>query len=370
MAVAGIDMKITPVIIGVISVAVLLAFLLFIGYGMTPPDAHDVRLKYEDSLVSLDGVTGVCTYPDTNEIGVMVENQSVADNLPPKIGGCPIRVTVTGKLTTYSASAAPITAGVYAGPGSQPASRAAESSLVIPDPNTNSRDVKAYAASTTPTGTDRPVVGGISVGSAAFPRAAGTLGLVVKNATGNNLYVLSCAHVLAFNSAGDFTSIGTPVWQPGGYNAGSPVDQIATLARYVPITFFRSGTNYADAAIARLEVSGLPYQVLDPTNGTFYTLNGTATVAVGDTVRKSGITTGVTTNLVLSTDAVVRVFVTENKWAIFRDQIITGAIGEPGDSGAAVDKDGRFVGLYFAGSDNIGIICKAQYILEPLNVTI
>jgi hypothetical protein len=360
-------MKITPVIFGIAGVAVLIALLVLSSYGASTPDAGDVALKYQDSMVTREGVTGICTYPDTNEIGIMVENQSVADSLPQSLDGCPVRVMVTGKLTTYSTStASPVTAWIETGPGAQPS----RESLGLPDPDTTPFNASAYATSLSPTGTDRPVVGGISIGSAAFPRAAGTLGLVVKNATDGTLYVLSCAHVLAFNSAGEFTSIGTPVWQPGGYNTGSSIDQIATLTRYVPITFFRSGTNYADAAIARLEVIGLPYQVLDPENGTFYTLNGTTSVGVGDTVRKSGITTGVTMSRVLSIDAIVRVYVTDNKWAFFRDQVITGPIGEPGDSGAAVDHDGKFVGLYFAGSDNIGIICKAEYILDPLSVTI
>jgi hypothetical protein len=360
-------MKITPVIIGITAAIVLVVLLIFIGYGTAPPDAGEVALKYQDSMVSREGVTGMCTYPDTNEIGIFVENQSVADTLPKCLEGCPVRVTVTGKLTTYSTStASPVAAWIETGPGGT----ISAGPLAVPDPNMTPFDVNAYAASISPTGTDRPVVGGISIGSAAFPHAAGTLGVVVKNSTDTTLYVLSCAHVLALNSAGDFTSIGTPVWQPGGYNAGSSGDQIATLTQYVPITFFRSGTNYADAAIARLEVNGLPYQILDPENGTFYTLNGMTNVSVGDTVRKSGITTGVTTSQVLSTDAIVRVYVTDNKWALFRDQIVTGPIGEPGDSGSAVDLDGKFVGLYFAGSDNVGIVCKAGNILDTLNVTL
>ena len=41
-----------------------------------------------------------------------------------------------------------------------------------------------------------------------------------------------------------------------------------------------------------------------------------------------------------------------------------------GDSGSAVDKNGNFVGLLFAGSDVNTIVCKAQYILTPLKITV
>jgi hypothetical protein len=45
-------------------------------------------------------------------------------------------------------------------------------------------------------------------------------------------------------------------------------------------------------------------------------------VNIGDSVRKSGRTTGVTTNTVFDTDATVKVWYTSSKWAIFYDQIL------------------------------------------------
>jgi len=342
----------TAIVLGILGIGGLIILLLFMSFGGAEPDASLISQKYEDTLFSCEGVTGICTSPDTHEIMVMVENQSVADTLPTTLDGCQVRVMVTGKLTTHGASVGGET------PDSQVSLPATPTqvSQMTSGPNVS-------AVSITRTGTDRPVVGGISVGSAGFPRAAGTLGIVVEDTSGENQYVLSCAHVLAFNSDGDFVPIGTPVWQPGGYNAGSSGDQIAILSRYIPITYYRTGTNYADAAIASLEVSGLPYRVLD-------SKNSTTNVSAGDIVRKSGITTGVTMSQVLATDALARVYVTEEKWALFRDQIITDAIGAPGDSGSAVDLDGKFVGLYFAGSENISIICKAEHILGPLNVNV
>ncbi len=45
-------------------------------------------------------------------------------------------------------------------------------------------------------------------------------------------------------------------------------------------------------------------------------------------------------------------------WAIFRDQIVvsTSGFSAGGDSGSAVDKNGKFVGLLFAGSDTVTIV--------------
>lgn len=142
---------------------------------------------------------------------------------------------------------------------------------------------------------------------------------------------------------------GTLVLQPAGSRAAAERNRIGNLTHFTGIVFSRSGVNYADAAITRLEVDGLPGLVLDAANGTFYTLNGTTTVTRGDTVQKSGITTGVTTGQVIATDAFVRVFFTDDQWAIFRDQVLTGTIGSAGDSGSAVDKDGRLSGSTLPG---------------------
>jgi hypothetical protein len=73
---------------------------------------------------------------------------------------------------------------------------------------------------------------------------------------------------------------------------------------------------------------------------------------------------------VLATDATARIFVDPDEWGLFHDQIVTGTLGGPGDSGSAVDEDGKFVGLLSAGSENITIVCKAEHILGPLGITV
>ena len=359
-------MKIPLISIGIVVVLLLVIILLGAGTGEAPPDYQEVKKQHEDSLVAMEGVTGVCTYPDTHEIVVMIEDEHMAAAIPPTIDGYPVRVVVTGKLTAHVAAAPLVPAATpFPDSDSLPFATTAE-----PARHLNPAGLDAYAASITPTGIARPLIGGISVGNAGFPGSVGTLGLVVTGAEGDGLYGLSCAHVLALGRDGMVVPLGTPVLQPAGSRAPAERSRIGNLTHFTTIAFSRSGVNYADAAITRLEVDGLPGLVLDAANGTFYTLNGTTTVTRGDTVRKSGITTGVTTGQVIATDAIVRVFFTDDQWAIFRDQVLTGTIGSAGDSGSAVDRDGRFVGLYFAGSDTAGVVCKAEHILGPLGVTI
>lgn len=41
---------------------------------------------------------------------------------------------------------------------------------------------------------------------------------------------------------------------------------------------------------------------------------------------------------------------------------------ESGDSGSLVDKNGGFVGLAFAASTEVAVVCKAKYIVEELGL--
>jgi hypothetical protein len=365
-------MKIASVIIGILVIALVLVILSGSGPGGNHPDIQEVKKQHEDAVLAMDGVTGMCTFPGRDEIVVMVENQSMADTIPHELDSYPVTVIVSGKLTAQDTLSlyTPVVPPASGRQDRADPSLGTNGSPPAPDGNMIQMDITTSAARITRRGISRPVVGGVSGGPAEFSRKPGTLGLVVSDFTGRELYVLSCAHILAMSDDGIYVPIGTPVRQPGGYRADNATDRIGVLTGYTRISFFFSGSNYADAAIARLEVAGLPGTVLGPSNGTFYTLNGTTTVTRGDTIRKSGLATGVTTGQVLSTDAFVRVFITPDKWALFRDQIVTTHIGDPGDSGAAVDKEGKFVGLYYAGSDTAGVICKAQYILGPLGVTV
>jgi hypothetical protein len=312
----------------------------------------EVREKHEKSIFTIQGVTGVADDPTTQEIVVMVERPEHVKNIPEKLDGYGVRVEVTGKIQALKSEPdtdifrdfQPLALNKYSGLAGVRYSR---------------------------TGVNRPVFGGISVGSAAIPTSAGTLGLVVSDKGGSNNYVLSNAHVFAMDDSANFVPLGTAIWQPGGYDGRASSNVIGALSKYTFISFYTNpSTNYADAAIGSLSVPGNKGQVLDSGNTKFYSISGIATVTSRDTVRKSGRTTGVTTAQVIYPSASVQVYYTDTKWAILNDQIITRAFSSPGDSGSAVDKRGHFVGLLYAGSNTVSVICKAQYILGPLGITV
>lgn len=320
-------------IIIVLAISVL---FISIASGANQPGIKEVKEKHESDLFAIDGVSGISVDEVKGEIIIYIEKSEVSRKAPKILEGFPVKHVVTGRIKALQATTATET-------------------LIIP------------AATYSRTSLQRPVFGGISLGNARIPNAAGTLGLV----TSNN-YVLSNAHVLAMDSNANFVSIGTAAWQPGGYDGGSSSNTIGKLYKYIPIgfnSFFAN--NYADAAIATLTVGGNKKSILNAANNGFYTISGSTTVSTGDTVRKSGRSTGVTTNTVNSQSASVRVYYTNSKWAIFKDQIL---VNQPfiqaGDSGSAVDKNNNFVGLVFAGSDTIGVVCKARYIISGLGVTV
>jgi hypothetical protein len=95
---------------------------------------------------------------------------------------------------------------------------------------------------------------------------------------------------------------------------------------------------------------------------------GLGNVAVGDTVKKSGRTTGVTVDEVLGTDAAANVQYDAGV-AYFEDQIIAGPMSAGGDSGSVVyDQYGNAIGLLFAGSDTVTIINPIQEVFKALNI--
>ncbi len=303
--------------------------------GAVQPKLKEVREKHEPELFAIEGVSGVSVDEVTGEIIVYIENPEISRKVPKKLEGFPVRHEVIGRIEALK-SQAPI---------------------VI------------QTATYSRTGINRPVFGGISVGNPYI--TAGTLGLVTVNNLGI-IVVLSNAHVLALDGSADFLPINTTqIWQPGSYDNTS-ANTIGYLKNYIPIIFNDlNATNYADAAISNLTVDGNQSSILNKTNDGFYTISGNTTVSIRDTVRKSGRTTGVTTNRVTNTQASVKVYYTSSKWAIFKDQIL---VRQPfsagGDSGSAVDKEGKFVGLLFAGSDTITVVNKAKYIISGLGISV
>jgi len=184
--------------------------------------------------------------------------------------------------------------------------------------------------------------------------------------------ILSNAHVIAMEpGTAEFLDIGTPIIQPGTRDGGRLVNQVGELEAYIPINFEPEAENYADAAICTIDprVDASPgEQFYEEGN---YWVEGWTEVSEGDIVRKSGRTTGVTTGEVIHTNASVLVWYGDQS-AYFVDQIVVTqenwSFIAPGDSGSAVDKDGEFVGLVFAGSETCAVISKAEHIIEGLGI--
>jgi hypothetical protein len=312
------------------------------------PDIKEARKHAEEMLLPLEGIAGISHREDPPRIIVYLEHEKYKDRVPVSIDGFKTEVVVIGKVKALSL-------------------------LQLEE---RIKPSYTYSEPVSRTARVRPIVGGISIGvpeSAYGGKMAGTLGLVVKDKDSyGNYYILSCAHVIAMNSKAQFLPSGTAVLQPGTYDGGTIDDKVGELYKYIVITFGPKGKNYADAAIAKITISDhLVGQVLDSDNQNTYTINGTVEVSVGDSVRKSGRTTGVNSNTVLDTNATVKVWYSSSKWAVFYDQILVDQpFVESGDSGSPVDKDGKFVGLAFAGSSSVAVVCKAKYITSGLGVTI
>jgi hypothetical protein len=264
----------------------------------------------------------------------------------------------------------------------------------------------------TPTWTERPRRGarirparpGVSIGH--YQVTAGTLGAIVWDRKTGEPFILSCNHVLANATSGrdGRAKLGDPIVQPGAADGGTvDRDQIAVLDRFVPIhmsgrvpaclaskaaerllnnwlrvtgvaarvemvtRYSTMAVNTVDAALAR----PLHRSSVEPAILGLGELRGAADPELGMAVRKSGRTTGVTAGEITSVDTTTRVVYTGNVTATFRDQIVTGPMGEGGDSGSVlVDADMRAVGLLFAGSDKATLYNRITNVLDALAVTI
>lgn len=322
---------------------ILLSLQAFMGViGLSARNIKDARRHAEETLLPIEGITGISHREDPPKIIVYIEHEKYKSKVPSQIDGFKVEVVVTGRIKALSM-------------------------LQLETLKTK------YSETVSRTGTVRPIVGGISIGipeDAFGGKMAGTLGIIVE--MGKQAYILTNAHVIAMDIKARFLTPGTAVLQPGTYDGGTINNRVGELYKYIKITFGPKGRNYADAAIAKITISDyLDGRALDWDNQSTYRISGTADVSIGDTVRKSGRTTGVTSNTVFDTDATVKVWYTQSKWAIFYDQILVyQPFIQAGDSGSAVDRNGEFVGLAFAGSNTMAVVCKAKYITSGLEITI
>ena len=255
-------------------------------------------------------------------------------------------------------------------------------------------EIRAWQA---PTDRWRPAPGGVSIGH--FQITAGTLGVIVKDRNTGDRLILSNNHVLANSND---ASQGDPIIQPGGADGGRvDSDTIAHLERFIPIDFGeqsggcdiaaayvaagnfmatllgsshrvsarqinRQAVNMVDAALARPINDG---DVLDEIMQ-IGTITGTVGGELGMPVRKSGRTTGFTTDEITGIDATVSVNYGGGRTATFENQFIAGPMSQGGDSGSLVVHGDSLnaVGLLFAGSSQTTIFSPIQAVLDSLQV--
>ncbi len=228
----------------------------------------------------------------------------------------------------------------------------------------------------------RPARPGVSIGH--YQITAGTLGCLVQR--GGQVYILSNNHVLANSNAGQ---VGDAILQPGPYDGGTSADQIGTLEQFIPVGFGISpspgcsplsflmglfgpskpminepGNNTVDCAIAK----PLSADLVNPDILNIGIPTGVGTGTLGTPVQKSGRTTGLTTDQITQIDVTVSVDY-GGKVAVFKNQLMAGAMSQGGDSGSAVlDMNKQVVGLLFAGSNTTTIMNPIQFVLDALNV--
>ena len=239
----------------------------------------------------------------------------------------------------------------------------------------------------------RPAPGGVSIGH--MDVTAGTLGCLVRK---DGLdFILSNNHVLANSND---AAIGDPILQPGTYDGGtSPLDVIANLTQFVPISFtgdvsecpiatgaaavlnvaartldssaylqaisMRAIDNLVDAAIA-LPVT--PDYVINRIMDIGY-IQDVRRGELGMWIQKSGRTTGVTIGEITQVEVTVTVQYADDKLALFTNQFMAGAMSQGGDSGSVIlDNVNNLVGLLFAGSANTTIFNNIEHVFSALGV--
>jgi hypothetical protein len=226
-------------------------------------------------------------------------------------------------------------------------------------------------------GRHRPAPGGVSVGHVNI--TAGTLGSRAIGLTApwtNRHLILSNNHVLANSND---AKVNDSIVQPGPTDGGShPGDQIAVLARWVPINF-GGAANFVDAAFGwawHERVRGEQYY-LSGGSGAFYRTGSTPIAgSLGMIVGKSGRTTGLTQGRVTQIGVSVNVNFGAGRVALFRNQLAIQSVNSNpfsagGDSGSLIwqwTTGVRPVGLLFAGGGGTTFANPIGTVLAALDI--
>jgi hypothetical protein len=185
-------------------------------------------------------------------------------------------------------------------------------------------------------------------------------------------YLLSNNHVLANSNS---CAAGDAILQPGPFDGGTdPADRIATLSRFIPITFEppiprSQQQNLVDAAIAEGDFHYLDREI--HWIGCARGWRRRSEVTVGTIVKKVGRSTNFTTGRITAVNATIDVGYSGGRVARFRDQIVTTNMSAGGDSGSLVlTTDDVVVGLLFAGSSVAMIANQIENVRSLLRVEV
>ena len=239
----------------------------------------------------------------------------------------------------------------------------------------------------------RPAPGGVSIGH--YNITAGTLGMTIEDQQGFR-FILSNNHVLSDVNKGKF---GDLIFQPGPLDGGTKKNTIGTLTRFVPIKMLDDYPEESECPVAKVikftfnkfaEALGrktrmsayipnanlVDCALASATDDDFLSDEileiglpvGFARAYVGERLKKSGRSSGLTFGKVIAVDAEIKVNF-EGKTALFIEQIVTEKMGIPGDSGSVVlNQEDEAVGLLFAGSDSVTIMNKMQNVRAALEL--
>ena len=223
----------------------------------------------------------------------------------------------------------------------------------------------------------RPAPGGVSIGHVDV--TAGTLGsrAIGLTAPWNNRHlVLSNNHVLANSNAG---RVNDSIIQPGSADGGRhPADQIAVLARWVPINF-GGAPNIVDCAFGwawHERIRGGQYYLSGGSPAYYTTGSAPLAASLGMIVGKSGRTTGLTQGRVTQIGVSVNVNYGGGRIALFRNQIAIQSVNANpfsagGDSGSLIWQWAagvRPVGLLFAGGGGTTFANPIGNVLAALDI--
>jgi hypothetical protein len=227
----------------------------------------------------------------------------------------------------------------------------------------------------------RPIIGGISAAHVNVNES--TLGCFcssLRPEEQGRQYILGCNHSFANLNAG---AQGDPILQPSSGDGGTPPDNVATLARFVPLKLGGTEPNMVDAAIALL-----PDPVPQDMICTVGKVKGTKKAKLHMRVCKHGRTTAYTKGEVV--DISLNPFIATldgGQSALFVNQYrieptsgynsaddpaLNGAFVGPGDSGSVIvdTRSKRAVALHFAGAFGISVANPILEVCRELEISI